>query len=83
MPEVEGMLTKKVIGKGSKFEHTALVLETASKQYVVRRRGGNPFETDQEWESLVGKKVVCEGTLAPSGTTGDYVMQVDSCRVAD
>jgi len=83
MAQVEGMLTKKVIGKGSKFEHMAMVLETAGRQYVVRRRGANPFETDNEWEGMVGKKVICEGTVPPSGTTGDYVMQVDSCRLAE
>lgn len=60
--ELSGQVIKKLFGKGSKSEHDAIVLDTGKEQYVLRRRGGNPF-SDPELEKLVGKKIRCQGDL--------------------
>jgi hypothetical protein len=60
--ELSGQVIKREFGKGSKSEHDAIVLDTGKEQYVLRRRGGNPF-SDPELEKLVGKKIRCHGEL--------------------
>jgi hypothetical protein len=60
--ELRGMVTKALYGAGTKSEHEAVVLETPSGRYRLRRAGGNPF-ADPELDRLVGREVVCTGTV--------------------
>jgi hypothetical protein len=60
--QLSGRVTKKLFGKGSKSERQAVVLNTEAGQYVLRRRGGNPFH-DPELEKLVGKTITANGDL--------------------
>ncbi len=76
MPEFIGKVIKKIFGKGSKSEHEAVFLETESKEYVLRRQGGNPFY-DEELQSLVGKTIRCNGIVI------DYVLKISEWTVLD
>lgn len=60
--QLSGRVTKKLFGKGSKSEHEAVVLDTEEGQYVLRRRGGNPFH-DPELEKLAGKTIRGRGDI--------------------
>lgn len=61
--EFEGQVVKKPFGAGSKSERDAVYLVAGSgEQYVLRRRGGNPFQ-DPELDKLVGKSIAAEGLL--------------------
>jgi hypothetical protein len=57
-----GTVIKKLFGRGSKSEHEAVYLVTDRGEYVLRRRGGNPF-SDPELDKLVGKQIRCEGEV--------------------
>jgi hypothetical protein len=61
-----GVVVRRRRGSGSKSEHTAVMLVMAEREVVLRRRGGNAFE-DAVLDSLVGKRIECEGDL--HGTT--------------
>ncbi|MHB8069662.1 MAG: hypothetical protein ACYDIC_17350 [Desulfobaccales bacterium] len=76
MPEFVGRVIKKTFGKGSKSEHEAVYLETEQKQYVLRRRGGNPFY-DEEMQKLVGKTIHCTGVVI------DYALLISDWAVLD
>lgn len=60
--QITGHVTKKLFAAGSKSEREAVILVTKKGEYVLRRKGGNPF-FDEELESLVGKRIHCEGDL--------------------
>jgi hypothetical protein len=60
--QLSGRVTKKLFAAGSKSEHEAVVILTDAGEYVLRRRGGNPF-FDEELENLVGKQILCRGDL--------------------
>lgn len=60
--QLNGRVTKKLFGAGSKSEHEAVIIVTDAGEYVLRRRSGNPF-FDEELENLVGKKIRCDGDL--------------------
>lgn len=60
--KLHGRVAKKMFAAGSKSEHEAIVLVTSEGEYVLRRKGGNPF-FDAELEGLVGKSINCEGDL--------------------
>lgn len=60
--ELTGKIIKRPFGKDSKSEHEAIVLDTGQEQYVLRRRGGNPFR-DPELEKLIGKTIRARGDL--------------------
>lgn len=60
--EVSGEVIKKLYAVGSKSEREAVLLHTPEEDYVLRRRGGNPFH-DPELEKLVGKQINCSGVL--------------------
>jgi hypothetical protein len=60
--ELSGLVIKEVVGKGSKSEHDAVLLETKDGKYTLRRRGGNPFR-DPELDQLVGKRIRANGVL--------------------
>jgi hypothetical protein len=62
----EGLVVKKRVGKGSKSDHSAVVLETSGSDLVLRRQGGNAFK-DPELEELVGRRI--RGTGRRSGST--------------
>lgn len=68
--QLTGRVTKKLFAAGSKSEHEAVTLVTDKGEYILRRRGGNPF-FDQELESLVGKTIRCTGDLT------DYTFLMD------
>ncbi len=57
-----GLVVKKRIGVGSKSEHDAVKLVTDKREYVLRRKGGNPF-SDPVLDTLVGKTIACEGIV--------------------
>ena len=63
----KGKVVSRTTGKGSKSEHDAVMLETPTKDYVLRIKGGNPF-SNPELDKLVGKKIKATGELA------DYVL---------
>lgn len=60
--QLNGCVTKKLFAAGTKSEREAVVLTTAEGEYVLRRKGGNPF-FDEVLENLVGKRIRCEGDL--------------------
>jgi hypothetical protein len=60
--QLSGKVTKQPYAIGSKSERMAILLHTADEDYVLRRRGGNPFH-DPELEKLVGKQISCSGVL--------------------
>ncbi|PWU19765.1 MAG: hypothetical protein C5B50_05765 [Verrucomicrobia bacterium] len=70
-----GSIVKKAFGAGSKSEHDGVFLVTPEREYVLRRRGGNPFR-DPELEKLVGKKVRAEGSVL-----GDYTFLLSNIEV--
>lgn len=74
MSEFVGKVTRKPFGKGSKSEHEALYLETDESEYVLRRKGGNPFY-DAVLQSLVGKTIRCEGFVS------DYMLMINKWSV--
>jgi hypothetical protein len=76
MPEFVGKVIKKPFGKGSKSEHQAVFLETGPNQYVLRRRGGNPFY-DPELQKLVGKTIRCTGLVS------QYMLLISDWSVLD
>jgi hypothetical protein len=76
MSEFVGKVTKKLFGKGSKSEHEAIYLETEEHQYVLRRRGGNPFH-DPKLHKLIGKTVQCTGVV------DDYTLTISDLKEVD
>ena len=69
--EFSGLVIKEVVGKGSKSEHAAVMLETAKEKFLLRRQGGNPFR-DPELDSLVGKRIRGSGVV-----TGNTLIMSD------
>jgi hypothetical protein len=74
MPEFIGKVIKKTFGKGSKSEHEAVFLETGPNEYVLRRRGGNPFY-DEEMHKLAGQTIRCTGEVI------DYALLISDWQV--
>lgn len=62
MDRFEGVVRKKRIAGGSKSDRAAVVLVTSEHEYVLRRRGGNPF-ADPTLEKLIGKRVSFVGEV--------------------
>jgi hypothetical protein len=58
-----GEVQLRKVGKGSKQSRTAVVLETGTESYVLRREGGNAFK-DSFLEGLVGKQIEVHGYLS-------------------
>jgi hypothetical protein len=58
-----GRVTRAEIGKGSKSERSAVVLDSAGGRYVLRRKGGNAY-LDPELDRLVGREIEAEGELS-------------------
>lgn len=60
--QLTGHVTKKLFAAGSKSEREAVIIVTNEGEFVLRRKGGNPF-FDSQLEDLVGKTIRCEGDL--------------------
>ncbi len=60
--EWRGTVKRKLIRKGTKSEHQALVLVTDQGEYKLRRAGGNPFH-DEALDGLEGHSIRCSGEL--------------------
>jgi hypothetical protein len=60
---VDGQVARKTFGTGTKSEHEAIYVLTPKGDYLLRRPGANPFESDRQLDSLVGKQVRLSGTL--------------------
>lgn len=60
--EWHGTVIQKLLRRGTKSEHRAVVLSTDKGEFKLRRVGGNPF-VDDVLESLVGKHIHCTGRL--------------------
>ena len=60
--EISGRVIKETVGKGSKSEHQAVMLDTGEARYVLRKQGGNPFR-DPELDKLVGKTIRGTGNV--------------------
>ena len=60
-----GSVIRKRVAAGSKSERSAVVMinDADSREYVLRRLGGNPFR-DPELDELVGHHLHCEGDLS-------------------
>jgi len=68
---ITGTVQKKISAPGSKSEHEAFYLLSGGKQYLLRKTGGNPFDTAVDFGVYEGKKVSCSGNIE------DYVFFVD------
>ena len=60
--ELKGRVTQKPFGTGTKSEHLAVYLCTDSAEYLLRRKGGNPFR-DEVLDGLVGRSIRCSGIV--------------------
>jgi hypothetical protein len=60
--ELSGKVVVKKFGEGSKSEHEAVYLETATESYVLRKIGSNPFH-DTSLHKLKGKNITARGTI--------------------
>jgi len=61
--ELNGKVVKKKFAKGSKSEHNAVYFETDNGSYILRRRGGNPFN-DPELQKLIGENICATGIIS-------------------
>ena len=59
----EGHVLRIAVAAGSKSEREAVVLRTASADYVLRLTGGPAF-ADPRLDALVGKRIRAEGELS-------------------
>ena len=60
--EISGKVVVKKFGEGSKSEHDAVYIETATDSYVIRKIGGNPFNNTSLFK-LKGKNITARGTI--------------------
>lgn len=58
-----GRVTRADVGKGSKSEHNAVVLDSPGGRFILRRKGGNAFQ-DPELDRLVGQVIEAEGEVS-------------------
>ena len=60
-----GSVVRKRVAHGSKSDRLAVVMVTddGSREYVLRRVGGNPFR-DPELDRIVGHRLSCEGEVS-------------------
>ncbi len=67
MDQFSGRVVKRAVGGTSKSARAAVCLDTGAKQFILRRRQGNPFQ-DDELEKLVGKEIRADGSLIGGAT---------------
>ena len=67
--KLRGRVTKRLLYRGTKSEHDALVLLAPEGEFKLRRQGGNPFQ-DETLASLEGKAIEGEGILRK----GQFIM---------
>jgi hypothetical protein len=73
---ITGTVVRAQIAAGSKSDHVGIVLRTAKgDEYVLRRRGGNPFR-DDVLERLVGTTITGEGVV----TNQNFIMDEFSVK---
>lgn len=60
--EWRGTVKRKLIRRGTKSEHHALVLVTSQGEFKLRRVGGNPF-WDETLAELEDRRIRCTGEL--------------------
>lgn len=60
--ELNGTVYLKRSSTGSKSEHIAVYLKTATGDFALRKLGGNPFY-DESLHALAGKTVTAKGIL--------------------
>jgi hypothetical protein len=72
--ELTGRVVRKVFAKGSKSERPGIYLISDSGEYLLRRRGANPFH-DSELEALIGRRISCRGILH------DYTFIIASWKI--
>jgi hypothetical protein len=56
-----GYVAKAPFAQGSKSEHEALKISSASEEYYLRVVNQNPFEVATEFRDLIGKHVRVNG----------------------
>jgi hypothetical protein len=56
----QGLVVKKLVARGSKSEHEAVVMQGDHGELILRRMGGHPF-SDPSLDELVGKTLKAEG----------------------
>jgi len=59
---LRGRVVRRVVGRGSKSERDAVLLETAEGALLMRPRHGPSFG-ETGYEPLVGKTIACSGTI--------------------
>ena len=64
--ELEGIVERRRVARGSKSDHVAVVVRTDTGVFTLRRRGGHAFR-DPALERLVGRRMKGEGSV--HGTT--------------
>lgn len=60
--ELSGKVVMKKFSEGSKSERVAVLLQTETKAYILRKMGGNPFR-DASLEILAGKNITATGIV--------------------
>lgn len=58
-----GRVIRADIAQGSKSERSAVLLDSPSGRFILRRKGGNAFQ-DDALDRLVGQEVEGEGIVA-------------------
>jgi len=71
-----GRVTTGIYAKGSKSEHEAVFIETASGRYVLRRKTGHVFN-DAELKQYIGHEVECDGFLIGATLLAERIEPVD------
>jgi len=60
--EIEGTVSKKMVGKSSKTQYEAVYINSAKGNFALREAGKSPFKNSQ-LNKLVGKKIRVVGEL--------------------
>jgi hypothetical protein len=61
---LEGRIERRLVERGTKSEHHAMVLVSDGKSYPLQRVGGNPFR-DPYFDSMEGQQVKLTGWHEP------------------
>ena len=60
--ELSGNVVRKPFAEGTKSERAGVYLVTGQGEFLLRRRGANPFR-DPVLEDLAGSRIRCRGDL--------------------